>query len=349
MKICFITANLIGGGAERVIANLANCMVNQGHSVNILLTAGRDIEYDFHPSIDIMQISEKTGRSVKGRLDRIWKLRKYFKDNRDTYFIAMPTETNMFALIAAIGLNMKLTISERSNPNAFSKKYLRNLIYILAKKMVFQTEDAMKCYSKKLQKIGTIIPNPICDNYPEPYQGERTKRIVSVGRFEEEKNHKMLIRAFAKVSETYPEYELWLYGKGTLENDLKQLSIDLGIEKKVFFPGFSDNVVRDIYDAAIYVLPSNYEGLSNSLMEAMALGIPVIATDCPIGGSKVLIQDYINGLLTPVNDDVAMSKAMKRYLADTTFATSLGLEASKVKTKYQIDSITNMWIRYISC
>ncbi len=347
MKICFITSNLTGGGAERVIANLSNRMVQLGHEVTILLTASKEIEYKFDKRVMIMQIGERTGHSIKGRIKRIQTLRNYYKQHKDTHFISMPTDTNLFAILASIGLKIDLTVSERSNPNEYPHKKLRNLIYCFAKRFVLQTSDAKKCFSNRIQKLGCVISNPVSGEYPEPFVGDRKKKIVAVGRLNYAKNHKMLIEAFSSISKSYPDYELWIYGKGTLQKDLQKLCVEKEISNKVFFPGFTDSIKEEIYDASMYVLSSDFEGISNSLLEAMALGIPVISTDCPIGGSKMLINSGVNGLLTPVGDSIAFANAMKQYIDNPEFANKMGREACKIKQDYQIDVIVEKWLQYI--
>ena len=153
MKICFITATLVGGGAERVIANLSNEMAKRGHEVTVLLTAGYVVEYDLHKNVKVLQIGERTAHSIKGRLNRVFLLRKYFKQNRDTYYVSMPTDTSIFVLLAAFFLRLNLVVSERNDPNKYEHAKLRDIAYLFAKKVVFQTPDAQKCFCKRLQKI----------------------------------------------------------------------------------------------------------------------------------------------------------------------------------------------------
>lgn len=347
MKVCFIIPSLTGGGAERVVANLANKMDELGHEVKILMTASSDVEYRLNQGIVLEQITERTQGSIYKRLQRIFLLRRYFKEHIDTAYIAMPTETNMFAVLAAIGLHVNLIISERNDPNRDRCKKLRDLIYCLAKKMVFQTQEARDYYSKRLQQVGKIIPNPLCNDKIEIYKGERTKRIVVVGRLEEQKNHRMLLKAYAALEEKCKKYSLHIYGVGSLEQELKELSAQLGISEYVHFEGFSNDIHNQIRDAAMYILSSDYEGISNSLLEAMAMGLPVISTECPIGGSKMLIEHMKNGILVPVGDVDAMREAMEYMVIHREEAETMGAEATKVRERYSIDIITQEWLAYI--
>lgn len=347
MKICFIIPSMVGGGAERVTANLANRLDEMGHEVNILMTASDDVEYKLNDGISATQIGQRTHGSLWGRVQRILTLRRYFKNHKDTVYVSMPTDTNMFAILAAMFLPVNLIISERNDPNQYPHKRLRNFLYLFAKKMVFQTEDAKKCYSKKLQKAGRIIPNPICAENLVSFNGQRSKRFVVVGRLEPQKNHKLLLEAFADVAEKYGEYDLYLYGKGGLEQELKNLCEELGIADRVHFEGFCEDVHTAIADASAYILSSDYEGISNSLLEAMALGMPVISTDCPIGGSRMLIEDEKNGLLIPVGDKKALADAMKYIILHPEAAEEMGNAAAKVKEVYSIQAIADEWIEYM--
>lgn len=108
--------------------------------------------------------------------------------------------------------------------------------------------------------------------------------------------------------------------------------------------GFQADVREQIKDAAMFVLSSDYEGISNSMLEAMALGMPVIATDCPIGGSKMYIKDGINGLLVPVGDAQALAAAMDRLAGDAAFARQLGAEAAKVKENLAVSRIADRFL-----
>ena len=129
-----------------------------------------------------------------------------------------------------------------------------------------------------------------------------------------------------------PEYELIIYGEGSLRETLEKQVRDLGIEQKVKLPGNDANVLEKIRDAGIFVLSSNYEGMPNALIEAMALGIPSISTDCPCGGPKTLVQPYINGLLFPVEDVDALVSCIKYFIENEEKANEIGMRATEIRT-----------------
>ena len=348
MKICFITASLVGGGAERVIANLSNEMSARGHEVTILLTSEMKIEYELDSRVKVVLVSNKTNGSIKGRIQRIKGLRSFFVTHKDMYYISLLTDTNIFVLLASVFTGIRVTISERNDPNRYHAKTLRNIVYLLARKIVFQTYDAKAYYSKRLQKNSIVIPNPLSNNLEKPYIGERRKRIVAVGRLEPQKNYGLLLEAFGKLLLEYTDYQLVIYGKGNLREELLTRVQEEHIEDKVIFKGFSNNIWGEEKDSALYVLSSDYEGMPNSLLEAMAVGMPVIATNCPIGGPAMLVKHGVNGLLVPVGDKNALYNAMLTFVRNKEYADKLGEEAIKVREKFAIDAICDQWLAYIA-
>lgn len=348
MHICFMTATMAGGGTERVIAVLANYFLKQNNKITILITASDKIEYDLDSRIEVVKLGGETGGRLLGRIQRVCRLRTYFRKNKDTVYLSFGTETNMFAILSSFFMNRRLIVSERSNPLTCTFTKSRNFFYSFAKGFVFQTEDAMNCFSEKIRKRSMVIPNPLSDKVPERFEGERRKEIVAVGRLGKEKNHTLLLEAYADFVKMVPDYTLKIYGKGPLKQDLLSYAEQLEINKFVVFADFAPDVLERIKDSYMYVLSSDYEGISNSLLEAMAMGLPVIATDCPIGGSRMLIKDYENGILVPVGDRKAMSEAMIRLANDRKLADRISVKAAESKKEYSIEKIAKMWEQVIN-
>lgn len=338
---------MAGGGTERVIAVLANYFVKQNNKITILLTASDKIEYDLDSRIEVVQLSGETGGKLAARLQRIAALRGFIRKNKDAVYLSFGTETNMFAILSSFFLKKKLIVSERNDPNKCSFQKKRDLLYPFAKGVVFQTQDAMDYFPDSIRKKGVVIPNPVSDKVPERYVGERRKEIVAVGRLEEQKNHKLLLEAYADFVKAVPDFTLKIYGKGYLKQDLEKYAADLGIAEAVIFADFARDVLEQIKDSYMYVLSSDYEGISNSLLEAMAMGLPVISTDCPIGGSKMLIKNYENGILVPVGDRKAMCEEMIKLANDRELADRISVESYKMKTDYSVENIAKAWLQMI--
>lgn len=341
-KIVFVVPDMAGGGTEKVISLLANEYVKRNIPVGILTYAGNEYAYPISSKVECFCAAMPSEGNIKVRIDRLKKMRKYFKTNEGCKIFSFSTIGTGFVVLSTLFMKRDMVVFERTDPQTCNHKLYRNFFYHFAYALVCQTADGIKCFSKSLQKRAFVIGNPVSDDIAEAYSGERKKEIVTVGRLQPVKNQKMLIEAFAVFEKEFPEYTLHLYGKGPLEEELKCKAKELGISKKVLFHGFSKQVDKDIRESGMFILPSNYEGISNSMVEALALGLPVIVTDCPIGGGKMYIRDNENGLLIPVGGVKELVVAMKRIAADNEFAQQLSENAKKVRQEYSIERIANL-------
>ena len=214
----------------------------------------------------------------------------------------------------------------------------------MASKFVFQTEDAMNCFPENIRKKSYVISNPINENLPEPYTGERDKEVIAIGRLVSQKNFPMAINAFEKFYNKNPEYKFTIYGDGPLRESLEKTIKEKELENVINLPGFSKNIIEDIKKAGIYISSSDFEGISNAMLEAMAMGIPTVCTDCPIGGAKMTIKNNENGVLVPVGDEDALYRAMDKVANDSTFAKEISENAIKIREELSIDKILDKWI-----
>lgn len=344
MKIVFVLPDMPGGGSERVVAMLANEYVKRGYQVAILLFAGNQTAYPLDERVEIYIAGKPSEGNPFVQMKRLIKMRKFYRNNKDCYIFSFCVRGSIFSVLAAAGIPHRFLVSERNDPTRISGQRLRDWSYRKAERLVFQTEDMKNCFSEDIRKKSAVIPNPVSDHMPEPFAGERKKRVVSVARLQPQKNHKLLLDAFVDFYKTHPDYELHIFGIGELEEDLKQQAKNLHIEEKVIFRGFISNVQQEIWDSAMFVLSSDYEGISNSMIEALAMGVPVISTDCPVGGSRTYIQTGVNGILTPVGDKAALAEAMTRVADDPNFSMKLSVNGAKVKELYGLSRIADRFL-----
>ena len=394
-KVVMIMPHMVGGGAERVAAQIMNKLNELGYDTRFILTSAKKNEVvrsDLNEKTQLILLTEemkaettgqklvhlparvyssffgklyeKLGKDVPASIGKatiewqyhreiIW-LRNYLKQNPDMTVIVFLQPSIPMVLLAAQGLPNKVIISERADPNRLMKKrYGKPFIekyYTRADAAVFQTEDAKSVYPEAVSKKGTVIFNPLKDNLPQPYHGERNKNITTFCRISNQKNLPLLVEAFSQVHSKHPEYTLRIIGDAPNEEGREVLqAIDkqldkLNLKKSVKLEPFTKNVHEAVIKDAMYVNSSDYEGISNAMLEAMAIGMPVVCTDCPIGGAKATINDEENGLLVPIQNAEALASAMNRVIEKEGLADKLSQNASKLRDEISLDSITDKWI-----
>lgn len=272
--------------------------------------------------------------------------REYLKRNPGCTAFGFLIRSNIAMLMAAKGLDVKAVFCERNHPVRPDMPAniirIRDRITRRCSAAVFQTQEERDYYTW-LKCPTAVIPNPVKEDLPAPFTGERRHEIVNFCRLNKQKNIPLLIGAFEKLLRVYPDYTLRIYGRGDEKDNLVALTREKGLEDFVFFEDFASDVHDRIRDAAMYVCSSDFEGLSNSMLEAMAIGMPCVCTDCEGGGARMMIRHGENGLLTPIGDEQALYEAMKKLAEDPGLAARLGSEAAKVRRELSIEQIAERW------
>lgn len=342
-----------GGGAERVILEVAQHFAEAGYRA-VLVTSFVDPQYEYPVPPGVIRLfieQEQIQQSrIRRNISRIAALRKICKKEKPKAVISFMAEPNFRAILSTLGLPIKTVVSVRNDPNREYAGRVGRIVgkYFLpmANGCVFQTEDAKAWFPKRLQKKSAVIMNAVAEPFFE-VQRKNARDVVAVGRLNVQKNHEMLVRAFAKVADKHPEQNLLIYGKGDQENALRQLISALGLEKRVLLKGATAQVPQVLENAGVFVLSSDYEGMPNALLEAMAAGVPSISTDCPCGGPAMLIRHGENGLLVPVGDEEAMAIAMDRMLSNVAFAEKLSSAARIDAEAYRPEKVFKLWQQYV--
>ena len=345
-KVIFTCDRLGFGGAERVIVSVANYLAINKIQVTIVGVSDSNTT-SVYPLNDGVQYLSAFHEKRKNKISRVLNLRKTITELRPDLIISFLPHVNIYTYFSILGLGVPLVVSERNNPFVDPKnliiKMLKYYVFCNADGVVFQTEQAMDYYHQWVRHKSVIIKNPLDDLLPSSNSNIKEKTILYVGRLVEQKNVHCLLDAFYNFHKTNPDYTLRIYGSGPLESNLKKYSNSIGISQFVSFVGNRNDWHSYEKNDSVFVLPSNYEGFPNSLMEALAIGIPCVATDSPCGGSKELIKENINGFLCNVNDPIDMSNKMRL---------ALEIKVSKeqvdvFRSEYSIETIGHMWFDFI--
>ena len=360
-KIAFHLNCLERGGAERVVTNLANRFAEEGYDVYVTVEWIGEDEFKLDPRVHHVNVGLKPEDEAKGRWTkfclRIQYLRAFLKKVQPDILCAFMHRPNFRALTAGLGLPVPIIISIRNDPKEFyssrTDQLQIRLLFPHAAGCVYQTADQREFFKPFLQENSRVILNPVNDKYinlPDPDYDHQEKVVVQSSRLVDFKNQAMLLRAFARVHAEHPDWSLVIYGgdagDGTKER-LEAIIAEHDAADWMHLAGSTDRLDELIPKASIYALPSNYEGMPNALMEAMAMGLPCVATDCPAGAPRVLIEDGVNGLLVPVGDEDAMAAALTRLIENPALRESIGRNARKIREIASTDVIYGQWKAYM--
>lgn len=352
MKILICISQLKKGGAERVVTNLANYFIDNNDVIIVSLKSFQP-EYQLDKKIKIAKLdSNKKQNKISKFINRIYKLNKIIKKEKPDIVLSFLPEPSFLVLLIKKIQRIKIIVSVRNDP----KEEYRNVFYNIAMRLlypkadgfVFQTEDAKSFFSSKIQKKSVVIMNPLNPEFlMNRFKGVRKKEIVAVGRLFEQKNHKLLIKSFSIFHKKHPDYTLTIYGEGPLRKELENLVEKLKIKDYVNLPGIEHDIKNKIYQSSVFVLSSDYEGMPNSLMEALTLGLPCISTDCPCGGPRALIKDGINGVLTEVGNVEMFAEKLSALVEDKEKLDNLSKNTQKYIKDIDPHKINKEWEEYV--
>lgn len=350
-KILFYIDSLYRGGAQRVMSNLVAYFSNNYNVVlvNDFVPDDQKIDYELPDNIKKIYLRKSPdGNPFTKNISRIITLRKtIIKENPDTVlsFLGNP---NKRMLIATIGLKCRKVVSVRNDPSHeygggnLSRWFARRL-FSQADGVVFQTQDASEYFQKSVQNKSTIIMNPVSKQFYQANRCMPEKDVVTVGRFEKQKNHLLLLQAWKEIEQGFPDDHLVIYGEGSLRKEYEEYIQGQGLDDRVLLPGIVKDIPQKLASAKLFVLSSDFEGMPNALMEAMAVGVPVISTDCPCGGPRMLIQDLSQGILVPCKNVDTLKKAMKKLLGNIEERKRMGLSAKTRANAFAEDSVYGQW------
>lgn len=353
-KVLFYINTLEYGGAERVISNLCNRFATKGYEVIMATSYHAEPEYPLSENVKrVVFFENKETKRFKRNIKLIASLRKLIRAEQIDVVVSFMAEPNIRAILASIFLHRhKTVVSIRNDP---CKEYsgmvltcMSKLLFSFADGIVVQTRDAMEWLPKRLRRKATILKNQVADIFFETEASGERHGIFSVGRLEKQKNHNLLIRAFAAIQSTTTE-NLYIIGDGSLRKDLEKQVRSLHLSDRIFLCGTTDHVAETIADAELFVLPSDYEGSPNALIEAMAEGLLCIATDCPCGGPRELIRDGENGFLVSTNDESSLARAITHVFQMTEDRKEQIRRNAKITAaQFRGDYVFDRWEEFLS-
>lgn len=341
MKISFVTASLMSGGTERVLTLLANNLAQRNHQVEVICLNKPDVFYPIDNRVKCV-FAEKEITSHSLLLKFLW-LRRHIIKSKPDVVIPFMVAVYTFTLLCLINVHIPVISAVRNDPKYSNriKKILRGLLLPRSTHVVVQTESIKSYFSKRIQKKTTVIYNPVNEDFLRLKPSKRKPIIISVGRLYPQKNQIMMIRAFSKIANEFPNYTLVIYGEGPLRGKLEKEIVNLDMKKRIFLPGRSTNIPEELNCASVFCLSSNYEGMSNSLIEAICAGLPIVSTK--ISGTEDFITEGENGFLVDIGDEENMALSLRNLLKANSQITDFGNKNRLLKYLFEPQTIVQKW------
>lgn len=353
--LLLIIPSLGAGGAERVMVAIANHWAGDGKKVEIATFdqpgTGSFYETDSQVTLselDLFGQSEGLGRAIAQNARRVSTLRRHIKQVAPDCVVSFLTECNILTLFATVMLRVPVIVAEHTDPEkcplAPMWSPLRKISYRRAARVIVLNQQA-RMFFGRLSNV-SIIPNPVlrcADEEQELAKDGAHHTILAMGRFGSEKGFDILLTAFASLDRVSEQrWRLTILGDGPEKPRLKDLAVRLGVAGRVVMPGTVRDTRAYLRKTAVFVLSSRYEGFPMGLCEAMACGLPVVATQYNPSVYD-LIESGRNGLVVPVEDSAALADALRRMIADPELRVRLGEEATDISTRFGVQRVMSMW------
>lgn len=350
MRLLFYISTLRGGGAGRVIANLANEFCKHGHIVSVVNTIQDPNDYCLEDGVQRVILSsakDEFRNVVLKNFHLVRRLNLVLKSFNPDVAVSFMGEPNFRLLACASGV--RKIISIRSDPKheyQGLRGFLTKHLFFRCHGVVCQTEDVLNWLSPTIRKKSRVIINQV---NPIFYKTNHlaSDYYVATGRLDKAKNYDLLIRSFHDFRLIHENAKLFIFGEGALKKDIEKVIINNSDDDAIFLKGSSSDIPKVLSQAKAFILSSDYEGMPNGLLEAMAVGLPCISTDCPCGGPRTIIQNNVNGLLVPVGDKTAMVKALCKIEEDPLFSRNIALEAKKTAQKFAPERVYIEWLSFL--
>jgi len=357
MKIAMVISSLSAGGAERVAVLLARGLTARGHRVAIATIFGADGDFYATPegvervALDLGGETRSLVEKVAVNAKRVAAIRRALGRLAPDVVVSFMPETNVLVVLAAWGKSVPVVVTEHADPRVFRLKptweMLRRVTYRRAARVVSVSAGVDDHFARLPDAKRAVVGNPI--PLDEIRAGEGTPVAVdwphvvaAMGRLAPEKGFDVLIRAFARSAAELPDWGLVILGEGPERAVLESIVAELGLESRVCLPGVVDDPFATLRRADLFVLSSRSESFGNALVEAMACGLPVVATRC-WARSPGLVRDGVDGLLVPPDDVDALAPPMAELMRDEARRKQMASEAAAAVERFDVPAVSRTW------
>ena len=385
MRIVFLLASLGSGGAERVVSLLANRMCEDGHDIQIVCLKYNDVYYTLHDKIKVVAASEHASNRIMELFWLRKYIQKEkpdvvipFTEGVYCFTILALLGTGIPIIAserldpAAMSLPRKilkrlllpyadwLVVQTESIKAYFPKRIQKktSVIYNPVNDEVFENprmDSRVQSSKRKRADSYDHSGHDFCHNSSKQtsltdliapkIQSSKQNRIISVARLYPQKNQKMMIEAFARIADEFPDWQLVIFGEGPLRSSLELLVKSLQLDGRVLLPGRTEHVIEELRKSKIFCLSSDYEGMSNSMIEAICVGLPIITTK--VSGTEELIANGENGFVVEVGDLEGLTVSIHSLIKNEALRISMGYVSLNESYMFSLNEIKELWYRLI--
>jgi glycosyltransferase involved in cell wall biosynthesis len=360
IRLLFVLPSLGGGGAERASLDLLGGINRERFKITLALFS-RSGGFLHQLPGDVQGIDLQGARQYDLRL--VWRLARLLRRRRPQIIFSVLRYANLITLLAhrVAGSRASVIVNEQNLPSAEFALFGAARVKGWVLRQLYPWADAVTAISRGIANELTsqhglaegkvqIIPNPVDVNritslgeaeLEDPWFDSVLPVVVAAGRLHPQKGFGYLIRAFAIVRNALP-CKLVILGEGPQRRELEQLITELGLSADIALPGFRDNPYKYMGRASLFVLSSLYEGFGNVLVEALALGTPVVATACPVGPDEIIAHGE-TGLLVPPADQQALAGAMIEVLRDAALRSRLSANGPRRAADFAVQHIVSQY------
>ncbi len=367
MKNVFVLLSSLGsGGAERVAVGLANAWAQRSMQVTLMPTHSNfdgSSFYAIDERVNVRPLVEpgrtgRVGEKYWGFFARLYRLRRLLVRARADVVVAFLPNVNIATILATTGTGIPSVVGERSDPSiqpmgAFWR-FACWALYRFANALTVQTSAVARKIPSTFGGVRRIevMPNPLpaglLAHEHRPDRDAQRRVLLSLGRLAPEKQVGQIIDVFSRLAVEHADWDLHVYGEGTLEAQLRDQVAALGLQERVSFKGPTRQPWLAMEDADLFVMNSRFEGFPNALLEAMGVGLPCVAADCP-SGPREISREGQDALLFAPDDLDTMRRHLHTLMDDIAARERLGRQArTSVSQRYSLESVLARWDSLLS-
>lgn len=353
--VAVVIESMGGGGAQQVASRLLSNWVERGDRPALITFQSPETDKISVPevierrTVGNFGVSQGLWQAVIANWRRALFLRKAIRKSQARTVVSFMTATNVLAIVAAIGLNVRVIVSERNDP-ARQKlgrfwAIMQRLTYPLAWRVTANTNAALQMMSGYVRKAKLmLVPNPLRPDLGAPPEFSEPPFILAVGRLHLQKNYPSLLRAFAKAD--LPGWRLRILGDGPERDNVEALANQLGLSDRLDLLGYVKDPFPHYRAARIFIMVSSYEGSPNALWEAMSSGLPTVISDSIVGATE-MVENGRHALVVAAGDESALSTALVTLARNKALSQFIGEQAALLTKRFANDIVFGIWDKAI--